>query len=36
MKKVYWSMQVTLEINIELSMFEYVHKILMDNKVVSI
>ncbi len=36
MEKVYWSMQVTLEINIEPSMFEYVHKILMDNKVVSI
>lgn len=35
-EKVYWSMQVTLEINIEPSMFEYVHKISMDNKVVSI
>jgi hypothetical protein len=36
MEKVYWSMQVTLEINVEPSMFEYVHKIPMDNKVISI
>jgi len=36
MEKVYWSMQVTLEINIEPSIFEYVHKIPMDNKVLSI
>jgi hypothetical protein len=36
MEKVYWNMQVTLEINIEPPMFEYVHKIPMDNKVVSI